>query len=217
MLKLLPRIIAENDPDFKVSDKGIVLKAIVNCYDDQGDRPQFSPIIYLLKIVDDDNKALLLDTFEKELNNNFNDLFYGELIRNKLYDYNKNGYFMQLAQSTEKSKYIGFKGMKNGNPDFKDFTMYNFSLLVYLLDIDFEREELKIFTNLGEFEKWMINPVNYDYNNFDANWLLAIGNRKFVYDRIRHIKEIEIAIEKSLIKEFNAKLAQIYYLYFKTV
>lgn len=211
LLRLISQAISKHHPEFKIADKGIIIKAIANCHNDEGTDKQFRPIIYLLKIVDDKNKALLLSAFEDELDSKFNTCFYDELIRKKMYDYTRKNYFLKLAQSVNKSKGQGYIGIKNGIPEFKDFTMYNFLLLIYLLDIDFIREELKVFTDLSEFEKWMINPFIYNYTNFDANWLLSIENREFVYERIKSITEIKVAVEKSLIKEYNAKLAEIYF------
>ena len=78
LLKLLSQTIAKCYPDFKIKDRGIIIKAIANCHNDEGNFKQFLPIIYLLTIVDENNKKLLLETFESELDSNFDDFFYDE-------------------------------------------------------------------------------------------------------------------------------------------
>lgn len=216
LIKNVITILAREYPDFKITDRGIIIKSIANCYYSEGNSADFRSIIYLLKITDEDNIALLTNTIEEYLNNKFDSCLYDIMIRKRLYDYRKHDYFKKLIIDINKRGGKGYIGVENEIPRFTNFYMYNFSLLIYLLDIPFGYKDFEIFTNLGEFEKWMLNPSIYNSQNFDVNWLLAIGvERAFVFNRIKDIAYISGSLKESLKKDYNTQFAEIYFKYFQ--
>ena len=80
--------------------------------------------------------------------------------------------------------------------------------------IDFEREELRLFDGLNPFEKWILNPRKFNYEEFDTRWLLEIESLDYILDRLSDISEIRDKIDNKLIEEFNPQLAEIKYRYF---
>lgn len=84
---------------------------------------------------------------------------------------------------------------------------------MYKLNIDFNRNELKVFTNLNDFETWLLNPVEFDYNKFEAIWLTDI-NDTILIERLKGNMDIASAIKLQLEKEFNPVLAELKYKFF---
>ena len=71
-----------------------------------------------------------------------------------------------------------------------------------------------MFGGLNPFEKWILNPRKFNYEEFDTRWLLEIESLDYILDRLSDISEIRDKIDNTLIKEFNSKLAEIKYRYF---
>ena len=103
---------------------------------------------------------------------------------------------------------------KFGELELTDLVFINYIFIIYKLKIDFNRSELKSFTNLNDFETWLLNPIDFNYKIFDTKWLIDISNYSIIFDRLRNIEPIGAAIEIELNKEFNSTLAKIKYKYF---
>ena len=87
--------------------------------------------------------------------------------------------------------------------------------IIYKLNIDFEIEDLKIFTNLNNFEKWILNPNTFNYKDFDSCWLLDF-NQPIYLNRLKENKNITNALYLKLNETFNSELASIKFKYFKS-
>lgn len=190
------------DTQFKIENRKLIKIAIAKCYEEDSNRADFRLIIHLLPISSEENITELLNAIESQLNNSFSDCItldlYEQLLRNKLYDFDKNDYFLKY---TEQIVLRGDNHLQfiDGKPQFKCTYLINYLLIVYSLNIDFEREEFKLFKNLGEFETWLINPIKYDYSKFDVRWLLIIGEKQqsYVFERMKNIQEIKEALKSS--------------------
>ncbi|WCC46674.1 type IIL restriction-modification enzyme MmeI [Tenacibaculum finnmarkense] len=197
-------------PDVKITDKQLIKRAIGNI----SGHSKWNYISYLLLITDEQCKSILNKEFEDALDDNFDFSFYDHLIRKKLYDHNKKNYFNRLLQDVNNSKEDGFinEFKEDGKPIFNGYYFYNFIILLNILKIDRKTDLLKVFTNISEYEKWLLNPHEYNYSKFDAKWILASDNR-YILSSFQGIKELNIAVEKELKKEYNKKLSEIYYTY----
>ena len=199
-------------PNFQVKETGFILKAISSCIS-ENEKYDYKSLLPLWKIVDEKNKEHLLQTFEDYLDQTFDAVFYDKLIRNKIFSYNHKDYFERLIQHINSNKGRGFTGFVNGHPEFESLILFNFILLIYILNIDFDDHRLKVLTNLSEFEKWLLNPIGFDYSKFQSEWILA-ANHPFILNKLKGIDVIPKAIDSSLKDNFNPKLAEIYFRYF---
>jgi len=73
---------------------------------------------------------------------------------------------------------------------------------------------LKLFTSLNDFETWLLNPNNFDYNKFDAKWLIDIHDT-IIIPRLENNENIKAALNTELNKKFNVVLVELKYKHFK--
>lgn len=196
-------------PSEKIKDKQLI-KRVIGGLTETSKR---SHISYLLLVVNDECREILEREFEEILDEKFDNYFYDRLIRKKLYDHSKKDYFDKLIENVNKSKGGGYTGeFVNDIPIINNYTFYNFVILLNILGIEDRDEILNKFDDLDHYQKWLINPKEYDYKKFDVKWILAADN-KYILNSIRGIKEIKNYVSKELRTNFNSKLSEIYYKY----
>ena len=86
-----------------------------------------------------------------------------------------------------------------------DLVFINYIILIYKLNVDFEKEELRLFDRLNSFEEWILNPKKFDYKNFDIKWLLEIEKYYYILDRLSDISAIKnkVNIISDNLEKFN--------------
>lgn len=213
LIKTIPKALVKFYPEYKIDNERLVQTAILNCSSDNGNNASYMHLVYLGKVCSDNCKKILFTTFEKHLDENFSGEFYELLIRNSDYDYNSKNYFQLYSERTNLHK--GGRSYKFGDLKLTDLVFINYIFIIYKLNIDFNRSELKVFTNLNNFETWLLNPVEFDYKKFDAIWLTDV-NDIVIIDRLKGNVSITNAIELQLEKEFNPMLAELKYKYFSS-
>jgi len=211
LIKEIPRAIAAFYPDYKIDNEKLIRSAILNCTSDDDKHADYIHLIDLSNACNLKCQHILFSTFETYLDTEFNYYFYADLIRNSDYDYKVKNYFQLFSEQTNQRK--GDRAYKFGRNALTDLDFINYILIVYKLKIDLNRSELKVFTNLNNFETWLLNPIDFDYRLFDSKWLIDLDN-SIILDEIKNIKPIGEAIEIELRKEFNSTLAEIKYKYF---
>jgi hypothetical protein len=199
------------DPDYKIDNAKLVQIAILSCSSDNGNNASYTHLVYLGNACNDNCKQILFSAFEKYLDEKFSSEFYESLIRNSDYDYNSKNYFQLYSERTNLHK--GGRAYKYGNLGLTDLVFINYIFVLYKLNIEFNRNELKVFTNLNDFEAWLLNPIEFDYNKFEAIWLTDV-NDTVIIDRLKGNLNIGNAIEIQLEKEFHPVLAELKYKYF---
>jgi hypothetical protein len=112
------------------------------------------------------------------------------------------------------NNYKGKNTYSFGKLKLTDLVFINYIILIYKLNVDFEKEELRLFDRLNSFEKWILNPKKFDYKNFDTKWLLEIEKYYYILKRLSDITAIKEKVDITLNKEYNPKLAEIKYRYF---
>lgn len=194
-------------PDTKINKKRLINKVIGNI----DGIHKWRSVCFLLNIVDDQCKQILNTEIEEMLDQEFHYEIYDDLIRKKLYDYKKKDYFIKYVAIIKLNREDGFKNkFKEGKPVFEGYTFYNFIILLNILKIDRKSELLDGFNHISEFEKWLLNPNEYNYKNFNAKWILAADNT-YVLKSLKEIKPLIKAVENELKKEFNSRISEIYY------
>lgn len=207
----IPKVIVKFYPDYKIGNAKLVQTAILNCSSENGNNENYMHLVYLGNACDDKCKQILFSTFENHLDEKFSCEFYESLIHNSDYDYNSKNYFQLYSERTNLQK--GRGAYKFGDLELTDLVFINYILILYQLNIDFNRNELKVFTNLNDFETWLLNPVEFDYEKFEAIWLTDIHDT-IIIERLKGNMNIANAIELQLEKEFNPVLAELKYKFF---
>jgi hypothetical protein len=194
-------------PDTKINKKRLINKVVGNI----DGIHKWRSVSFLLNIVDDQCKQILNTEIEEMLDQEFHYEIYDDLIRMKLYDYKKKDYFKQYLAIIKLNREEGFKNEFNeGKPVFEGRSFYNFIILLNILKIDRKSKLLEGFTHISEFEKWLLNPNEYDYKNFDAKWILACDN-VYILKSLKGIKPLIRDLDIELKKEYNSKISEIYY------
>ncbi len=207
LIESVCKAIFKHHPHYKIKDKRLIKKAVANI---NGVSKWFY-VSYILKVADDKYKKILINEIEEELDEKFEFDFYDHLIRKGLFDYKRKDYFKRYVEERSNYQQEGFTNeFKDGKPVFKGHIFYNFVILLNILDFDRNSELLDLFTEISDYERWLLRPKDYDYSNFDAKWVLASDNI-YILKSLKGIKELSKAVEKELKKEFSSKLSEIYY------
>jgi len=212
LIKQIAKALVKFHPAHKIQNSKLIETAILKCSSDDGRNANYHDLICLVNACDDKCKQILINLFEKQLDEKFKSDLYESLLRNTSYDYTTKNYFQLYSEQINRTK--GSRAYKFGELELTDLVFINFIFIVYKLNIDFDRSELKSFANLNDFETWLLNPIDFNYKKFDAKWLTDIKN-PIILDRLRGNRKIESAIEKELKENFNSVLAEIKYKYFQ--
>lgn len=211
LIRLVPESIEVYYPEYKISNKKILMTAIANSYSSEG-KPHLGHLIPLYKILDDELKLILIEEFDSVLTNSFNGTLYDLLIRNRVFDINRNKYFEIFIDQINKTKGRGYTG--NSTRPFEDVTFYNFAILIYYLKVDFRDKRLQKVAYSSKFEYWLLNPDKFDYKEFKVEWLKPVKNR-YILERLKAFPIIKSYIESYLESDYDQELAELYFKYFK--
>lgn len=196
-------------PDITISNKQLVKKAIGNC----DSVSKWIYVSYLLLVTDDSCGTIISGEIEEMFDHKLDFDLYEHLIRKKLFDYRRKDYFERFVEKIKTCEEVGFTNVfKDGEPIFTGYTFFNFILLINILKIDRESDLLKNFNNISPFQAWLLNPIKFDYSNFDVKWILA-SDKIHILNSLKGIEKIQNAVEAELKREFNPTLSEIYYKY----
>lgn len=211
LISVVAKAIHKFYPDFKIDKLKLIQTAILKSSSDDGRNSNYQHLMPLVKICDMNCMKILVNTFEVELDKEFNFSLYESLIEKTSYDWSSKNYFQLYSEYVNRFK--GGRAYKYGKLKLTDLVFFRYAYLVYKLNIDFDREELKSFSNLNRFESWLLNPVGFNYDCFEVKWLTDLNNPIFL-NRLKSISNIKSAIEVELDTSFDATLAEIRFEYF---
>lgn len=207
LIQNLPLSIEKYYPEFKIDNELLIQTAIVRYSSDKGANTNYLDLVNLLKICNPNCKNILLTAFEKSLDKKFEPHFYQQLLLSDNYNYQSKNYFLFYSNHVSIYKKSAYDF---GSNKLTDIHFINYVFIIYKLGIDFNSAELKVFSDLNNFEKWLLNPINFDYSQFDANWLIDLNNT-IVIDKLKGNVDIINAIEQQLLEKFDPLLAKIKY------
>ncbi|RTY81563.1 hypothetical protein EKL99_12260 [Flavobacterium sp. ZB4P23] len=208
LIKIVCKSIAEFHPLYKNENVKLIQTAILSSSSDDDSSKDYNNLIYLSKICNDNCKKMLFSLFENYLDENFSRSFYEILIRHSVFDINYKNYFYLYTVKVNKTKNIGT--YRYGSMELTDLIFINYILVIYKFNIDFNKSELKLLTDLNDFETWLLNPLVFDYKKFDCIWLRDLKN-SIILGRLYGINDIVKAIDEHLENEFDPTLAEIKY------
>lgn len=210
LIEEIPNSIVKFYPEYKIDNIKLIQTALLNCSSDDGKNANCMHLVNLSNICNQKCKQLLYTAFEEQLDEDFSLEFYELLIRNSDYGCNQKNYFQLYSEKINSKKSWAYKF---GKQQLTNRYFINFIFIIYELKVDFNRSELKSFTDLNEFETWIINPFEFNYEKFDPIWLTEL-NYPVILDKIKSIKQINSAIDIQLKENYNPTLAEIKYKYF---
>ncbi|WP_347053624.1 type IIL restriction-modification enzyme MmeI [Flavobacterium olei] len=194
-------------PDTKISNKRLINKVKGNI----DGIHKWRTVSYLLNVTDDPCRQILHTEIEEMLDQKFHSQIYDHLIRMQLYDYKKKDYFKTYIEEIKLNREKGFNNeFIQGKPVFEGHTFHNFIILLNILEIDRKSELLEGFGHISEFEKWLLDPNEYDYRDFDAKWILAADNI-YILKSLKGIKPLIKSVETELKQNYNGRISEIYY------
>lgn len=212
LLKKIPIVIHKFYPEYRFSNTTLLNRAIYNCHSESNDYIDYRKIIKITTIADNNCKKILLTHFQDYLDKNFNYDFYEKLLKNRVLDIDTSNYFQKYVLEINNNK--DCNTYKFGKQELTDLIFINFILLIYELDINFERKELLLLSNTNEFETWLLYPQQFDYQKFNVIWLYEIYEFPHILAKLGCISEIADAINKFLLNQFDSILLEIKYRYF---
>jgi len=213
LVKRVPLAILKHFPSCKFKDEHLVKTIILNSSSQSKKHANYSFLIPLFQICDERCKQILLDIFDESLDRKFKVDFFQKLLLGG-YDYNRKNYFeiysAEINRTKRNARIIGYEKF-----ELDTSILINFVWTLYTLKIDFQRDELKVFTDLNEFESWLLYPNEFDYEKFDVQWLIDIHNYKCdaIFERLKGNSNAINALESKLKEDYNPILAEIKYTY----
>lgn len=204
----IPKALVKFYPEYKIDNVQMIKRAILNCEPEDGQNSNFVNLIHLVNACNDECSQVLFDAFESSLDKKFSDNFYGDLLRYSKYDCNRKDYFKQYAEKT--NQYKSRRHSMSGKEELTSYEFIDFVIVLYKRQINLNRSELEIFTDLNAYETWLLNPSDFDYKKFDPKWLIDIYDT-FIVDGLKGNENIANAIEKQLKYEYDPILSKLKY------
>jgi hypothetical protein len=209
LIKATCRGWAKHYPGIKLQDNRIVQLAILNSSGEHWS--DLKHILPLWKIMDDAGKQLLIKALDKDLSQQFSEVLYYELLHQQIFGPDYGNYMEQLAQAVNHQKSPeGF--YEQDGRKYTDYTVYNFCIIVHKFGIDPQSDALKPLKNLTLFQQWLLAPKNFDYDNFEVEWLLNANNPNILFG-MKGIPKIKEALKEYLDIKYEPTLAKIYFKY----
>lgn len=195
-------------PDEKLINKRLIKKSISNI----SSTSKWINISYLLLITDTKGSDYINNEIEEFLDEEFDPQFYNHLIRRKLYDSSKKNYFKKFIEHINKNR-GGYEGESIDNKAiFSNYTFFNFIILLNILEIERDSDFINSFPNIKDYEHWLLNPKEFNYNDFNINWVLAFDHH-YILKNLNKIEGLKKVVSKELEKQYNQRLSEIYYKY----
>lgn len=208
-IESLCKCLAKAYPDNRIKSERLFQKALASSYVDDNDL-RFEILYHIFPVVDRSHQLAIIHEAKKRLAQSFDPHFYQELLWRNILDWDDGPYFGQLVRYMATAQNRGSITFNGKDLDMKDVTFYNFCVLTHFLRVPREQISLSSFENLTTIEQWLLDPVGFDYSQFDAGWLRSVG-KAAILDLLKGRKEVIDIVERDLTKDFDAKLAEIKY------
>lgn len=195
-------------PDVRMDEESFVLKAIS---DAQGghNHLSYTDLISIFNVVSKESQEKINAAIDSYLERRFDSACYESCVFENIFEVNHKDYFEKYVQAIAATKGKGLVKIENHIPDFQDFIFYNFIILVRRSQVSAKDPRLSVLTNLSNYEQWLINPDDFNYDFFDPEWLIA--SNQVILETIRHIPSIRKMTYEHLQKNYSDELSKIYF------
>jgi hypothetical protein len=209
LIKNIPRALLTHFPEYKYRNVTQIKRLLLNCARDDGSFANYRKVVYLAKVADESCRIVLCKTFSDYLENSFNDDFYRLLLVLEVFKYEQGNFFAQYVTIINRVK--GFRHNLFGELKLTSWVFFDFISMVSNLGISRDIDHFKQLVNLNDFECWLLYPQNFDYQNFNTDWLIEVADYPAILNMFFGISQIELAIEERLLRDFHPVLAKIKY------
>ncbi|MEN5085900.1 hypothetical protein ABE426_05480 [Sphingobacterium faecium] len=209
LLQKIPEALLRYKPAYRYSNVNLVKRLLLNCERDDGTFKNYRRTVSLSSIADESCVKILRGTFKDFLDNQFDEEFYGQLLRAGILKFNEENYFEKYINHVNNLKRFRTFELENVQPI--SLIYLNFILLISKLEIDVELEYFKKLTDLNPFEHWMLNPKKFDYQFFNSEWLVWVEEYTNFLRRLAKIPELLDVVERRLEKDYHSSIAKIKY------
>lgn len=211
LLQSIPETFIKYRPLYKYSNLNLTRRLLLNCEREDGSFTNYKKAIYLAQVSNESCREILVSAFRGFLEKNFDVDFYELLLHAGVLEYSESDYLEKyvLYANTGKSA----RAYKYGNLVLTSYVYLGFINLISKLHIDVNQDCFGKLKDLNDFERWLLDPVKFNYQKFDCQWLIEIDGFSYILRKMSNIPEILLSVEKSLELDFNPVLAKIKYRY----
>lgn len=211
LIKSFPVVFKTFYPNFKIEEPKLISLAILKCSSINSNYTNYLHLVPMVNICSEDCKKLLFQAFEIELDTKFNSCLYEAMLEKTDYSFLNKDYFTKYIEYINNCR--GDRATRHGKHCQSDVVYMHFAYIIYKLKIKFDDKKLEKVKKVNQFEKWILNPFEFNYENFDSKWLLDVNYPCFL-DRLMTIDDIKVCLELELKENYNNALAKIRYEYF---
>jgi hypothetical protein len=206
----IPTALKRFYPDFSLTDRSLIKKALANCTASNG-YSNYQRLIPAYAVCNDACKSILKTGITEFLDESYQSEFYKEALTAGIFNYRESDYFAKLILSVNRYKPFTYQGLSKEITSFNNFEFFNFSLMLYRLNIKLDDADRALLSPLTPYECWLIDPENFEYKEFDPRWLRDAEKRPMLIKRYSEIPAIANSIERYLTNSFDEKLSELYF------
>ena len=209
LIESLCKCLKRDFPDRRIASIRFYQQALASSFT-KDDNLKFEILYQIYPVISQNHQQSIIAEAETILSQTFDAHFYQELLWRNILDWKSQNYFHQLITSINASHQRSTISIKGNSLDIDDVTFYNFCMLIHYLKIPLDDPRFKAISGLNLIEQWLLNPLDFDYSQFDPIWIIAVEKSRII-NLIKGKTEVHLAIEDTLRKNYDAKLASIYY------
>ena len=195
---------------FSIKDESIFTKLMLGLKKHN----QWNSLRYLYHLSDDSNREKVSHEIANYLKNNFDNILFWNACREDIIDYRE--YFDKYLEfvnanknPTDPLELQSGKTIRIVNYRFNEFIEF-----IYRKGITLSEEQLNCFTNLIDYQRFLLNPSEFDFEKFEPIWLLVWRSDTYL-TRFKKIPEIKERLFTYLKSNADKKLAGLYFEYFE--
>lgn len=196
-------------PEKRINDDSFIHKATADAMG-PNNRLRYQDLIAIYKVCDLRSQNQIKLLLENYLENNFNIECYQQCVHENIFSIDYKNYFEKYVRGVNLSKGKGLKAINDHVPDFEDFFFYNFIILINKFNVSKDDQRLNHLTGLSPFERWLLNPENFDYSEFEPDWVIAANNH-YVLQKIEPIEGVWAKVYQRLVQQPHWELSEIYF------
>ena len=210
LTKSICNALYEFHPDDKINDEFYIKRTILSIQEKRADLSELVPFWF---ITNERTQALIEEALATNLKERFSLRLYQTLLSRKILKRTTDDFLDTYLEKVNRVKGSGKYKLEYGAPFLDNYEFVNFAYHLYNLPINLTKKRLAIFTNLCDWQEWILSPETFDYSKFKTEWLFIFEEELFLkkFSEIPWIKE---EIENSLRSSHNTELSEIYTKYF---
>lgn len=196
-------------PEVKISNDNFLHKALADAIGENG-RLRHTELLAIYDICSVTHQHQIRAALDGHMEGKFDTDCYFQCVHKGIYTIDYKNYFELYVKAVQASRGKGLVKMENFVAEFQDYIFYNFVILISRFDISRNDKRFDALVNLSPFEKWLFNPNEFDYKEFEPQWLVAADNY-YIQEKFRSIDEVSNQVHLSLIESYNGRLSEIYF------